>query len=101
MQLLKSGTYVAMDNFFCSPVLFLCLVWHGVFAVGTVKDIHRGASHATRYWKATNQTLKTRGDMSFARFGLLSFTQWLDKKLVRFVSTIHVDEKHFHRLPHR
>ena len=62
-QLRESGTYVAMDNFFTSPILFLCLLLQGVFAVGTLREIHRGASHAVRYWKATRQTPKKRGDM--------------------------------------
>lgn len=87
-------------HFFSSPILFLCLLLHGVFAVGTFRDIHRGASHAVRYWKATKQVLKRRGDMAFARFGVLSFAQWKDKRLVRFVSTIHVEKKDVDRLPH-
>lgn len=72
-QLRGSGTYVAMDNFFTLSILFLCLLQLGVFAVGTLKDIHRGASHAVRYWRVTQQTPKKRGDMAFARFGLLDF----------------------------
>ena len=48
-QLLGSGTYVAIDNFFTSPILILCLILQGVFAVGTLKEIRRGASHAVRY----------------------------------------------------
>lgn len=100
-QLRESGTFVAMDNFFTSPILFLCLVLQGVFAVGTIRDIHRGASHAVRYWRVTRQTPKERGDMAFARFGLLSFTQWKDKRLVRFASTIHVLKDDFIPLEHR
>lgn len=99
-QLLGSGTYVAMDNFFTSPILFLCLLLQGVFAVGTLRDIHRGASHAGRYWRVTMQNLKRRGDMDFARFGFLTFAQWLDKRLVRLVSTTHVKKEHFIPLPH-
>ena len=38
-QLRESGTYVAMDNFFTSPILFLCLLVQGVFAVGTLREI--------------------------------------------------------------
>ena len=100
-QLRESGTYVAMDNFFTSPILFLCLLLQGVFAVGTLREIHRGASHAVRYWKATRQTPKKRGDMAFVRFGLLSFTQWKDKRLVRFASIIHAFKEHFIPLKHR
>ncbi|CAM9919709.1 unnamed protein product [Pylaiella littoralis] len=92
-QLLQSGTYVAMDNFFSSPVLFNCLLWHGLFAVGTLKDIHRGASQAVRYWTTTKQTPRQKGDMAFARFGFLTFTQWKDSKLVRLLSTIHVNKE--------
>lgn len=100
-QLQGSGTHVAMDNFFTSPILFLCLLLQGIFAVGTLREIHRGASHAVRYWRATRQTPKERGDMAFARFGLLNFTQWKDKRLVRLLSTIHVNKEHFFPLPHR
>lgn len=92
---------MAVDNFFTSPILFLCLLQLGVFAVGTLKDIHRGASHAVRYWRVAQQTPKKRGDMAFARFGFLTFVQWLDKRLVRLVSTIHVKSKDFVPLPHR
>ena len=74
-QLRESGTYVTMDSFFTSPILFLCLLMQGVLAVGIPKEIHRGASHAMRYWRATRQILKERGNIPFARFGLLSFTQ--------------------------
>ena len=74
-QLLGSGTYVAMDNFFTSPILFFCLLLQGVFAVGILKEIHRGASHAVRYWRATKQTARKRGDMAFARFGFLTSVQ--------------------------
>jgi len=100
-QLLGSGTRVAMDNFFTSPILFLCLLLNGVFAVGTVKEVHRGASHAIRYWRATRQNPKERGEMAFARFGFLNFTQWMDKRLVRLVSTMHVMTEDFVPLPHR
>lgn len=100
-QLLQSGTYLAMDNFFTSPILFLCLLLHGVFAVGTLRDIHRGATHASRYLRATKQNTKKRGDMAFARFGFLAFTEWKDKRLVRLLSTIHWMKEHFIPLPFR
>lgn len=100
-QLLQSGTYVAMDNFFSSPVLFNCLFWCGLFAVGTLKDIHRGASQAVRYWTTTKQTPRQKGDMAFARFGFLTFTQWKDSKLVRLLSTIHVNKGDFVPIPYR
>ncbi|CAN0453722.1 unnamed protein product, partial [Pylaiella littoralis] len=85
---------------FSSPVLFNCLLWHGLFAVGTLKDIHRGASQAVRYWTTTKQTPRQKGDMAFARFGFLTFTQWKDSKLVRLLSTIHVNNGDFVPIPY-
>ncbi|CAM9689964.1 unnamed protein product, partial [Hapterophycus canaliculatus] len=82
---------------FTSPILFLCLFWCGIFAVGTLRTIHRGAKHAVRYWSASRQ----KGDMSFARYGFLSFAQWKDSRLVHFISTIHVKREHFLPLPKR
>ncbi|CAN0032695.1 unnamed protein product [Pylaiella littoralis] len=99
-QLRQSGTYMAMDNFFSSPILFLCLLWHGIFAVGTLKDIHRGASQAVQYWTVTRQTPRKKGDMVFARFGFLAFAQWKDSKLVRLLSTIHVKKSDFIPIPY-
>lgn len=100
-QLRQSGTYIAMDNFFSSPILFLCLLWHGIFAVGTLKDIHRGASQAVQYWTVTRQTPRKKGEMVFARFGFLAFAQWKDSKLVRLLSTIHVKKSDFIPIPSR
>ncbi|CAM9910357.1 unnamed protein product [Pylaiella littoralis] len=90
-----------MDSFFSSPVLFNCLLWHGLFAVGTLKDIHRGASQAVRYWTTTKQTPRQKGDMAFARVGFLTFTRWKDSRLVRLLSTIHVNKGDFVPIPYR
>ncbi|CAN0414963.1 unnamed protein product [Hapterophycus canaliculatus] len=90
-----------MDNYFASPILLLCLFWRGVFGVGTLRGNHRGAKHAVWYWAASRQSVKKRGDMSFARYGFLAFVQWKDSKLVNFISTIHVKKEHFLPLPYR
>lgn len=98
--LLFPGTHIAMDNFFTSPILFLCLYWNGVFAVGTLRQIHRGATDAVRYWTVTKQAPKKKGQMVFARFGFLSFVQWKDSALVSSLSTIHVAKKDFKPRPY-
>lgn len=77
------------------PFLFMCLLYHGVYAVGTLRDTHRGAKEALRYWSVTKQHVTQKGGMSFARFGHIVFTQWQDSKLVRFLSTIHIRPWHF------
>lgn len=100
-QLLRSGIYMACDNYFTSPILFMCLVWHGVYAVGTLRENHRGSKEAMQYWTMTNQSVKKKGDMSFARFGFLVFTQWVDSKLVKFLSTIHIKPEDFHARAYR
>jgi len=72
-QLQESGTYVAMDKFFASPILFLCLLLQGSsLSESSAKSI---VVRATRCGTGRLQTPKKRGDMAFARFGLLGFTQ--------------------------
>ncbi|CAN0576583.1 unnamed protein product, partial [Ectocarpus sp. 12 AP-2014] len=94
-QLFRSGTYMACDNYFTSPILFMCLLWHGIFAVGTLRDTHRGSKEAIQYWSTRRQYVRKEGEMVFARFGSLVFVQWKDSKLVKFLSTIHLSPKHF------
>lgn len=100
-QLFRSGCFLACDNYFTSPILFMCLMWHGVFAVGTLRDTHRGSKEALRFWSVTKQHVRKKGEMVFARFGGLVFAQWLDSKMVRFLSTIHIRPWHFIRRSYR
>ena len=92
---MRSGVYMACDNYFTSPILFMCLLWHGVYAVGTLRENHRGSKEAIRYWTLTKQHPRKKGEMAFARFGFLAFSQWIDSKLVRFLSTIHIRPQDF------
>ncbi|CAN0381073.1 unnamed protein product, partial [Pylaiella littoralis] len=94
-QLFNSGCYLACDNYFISPILFMCLQWFGVFAVGTLRENHRRSKEAIQFWSLTNQYVRKNGYMVFARFGTLVFTNWQDSKLVRFLSTIHITPEHF------
>lgn len=100
-QLFRSGIYMACDNYFTSPILFMCLVWHGVYAVGTLRENRRGSKEAMRYWGITKQSMKKKGDMSFARFGFLVFTQWWDSKKVKFLSTAHIKPEDLNARPYR
>lgn len=100
-QLRNSGIYVAMDDYFASTILLLCLFRRGGFGVGTLRGNRRGAKHAVRYWAASRQPVKKKREMSFARYGFLAFVRWKDAKLVNFISTIHVKKEHFLPLPYR
>ena len=91
---------LACDNFFTSPILFLCLAACGIFAVGTLRSNLRGAAEAKAWLRENNEEvnnsgLRKRSQMVFARMGDIAFTLWKDSKDVCFASTIHIYEKHF------
>ena len=62
-----SGTYMACDSYFSSPILQLCLKKRGVYAVGTLKSIHRGVLDVKKLWVVNGQKLAEKGEMLFAR----------------------------------
>ena len=99
-----SGVMLACDNFFTSPILFLCLATWGVFAVGTLRSNLRGAADA-KAWMAQNSEemtskcrLRSRSQMLFVRMGDLAFTLWKDSKDIFFATTIHIYKKRFRGL---
>lgn len=89
-HLYNSGTYMACDSYFSSPILFLCLKARGIYAVGTLKSIHRGVQNAKDYWASSKKSVDKKGDMIFARFGNMAFVKWWDSKVVLFLTTIHL-----------
>lgn len=101
-QITYSGTYIAMDNFFSCPILFMCLLFgYQCYAVGTLRANRRGAQSANNVWADCGRAGKKKGDMMFARFGNIAFTQWFDSKPVTFLSTIHIFARHFVPQKHR
>lgn len=89
-----SGRILVMDNYFCSPLLLLCLRVHKIYGVGTLRSDRIGISGAHRFWERTGTPLKVRGDMRVAhttdsRFPL-QLVEWVDSKNVMFGSTVHV-----------
>lgn len=95
-QLKESGTYVAMDNFFTSPIL-LPVIGHRLrsFVVGTSTSNRRRASDAQNVWKLLGLSIRRQGEINSARFGNLCFVQWRDSKAAHFLSTTHMFAAHF------
>lgn len=94
-QLDGSGVSVAMDNYFTSATLLLCLATHDIFAVGTVRKNRMGMGGALQFWKEKKESTKDRGDMLFARNGHLTVVEWIDSKVVHFMSSMHIFESDF------
>lgn len=94
-QLNGSGVSVAMDNYFTSATLLLCLATHDIFAVGTVRKNRMGMSGALQYWKENDESTTDRGYMLFARNGQLTVVEWIDSKEVHFMSSMHMFESDF------
>ena len=89
-KLHDSGTSIALDNYFTSPVLFECLASHDIFAVGTCRTTR--TSGAASYLQSLDRKLTKKGDMHYCRSGETGFVQWKDAKDVTFCSTIHIAE---------
>lgn len=101
-QLDGSGTYMATDSYFTSPILFACLAErYKMYAVGTLKSNIRGLSVAKDFWAHRGRSTRKKGDMCFARFGNMVFTQWMDSKQVLFLSTVHIGSADFIAQPYR
>lgn len=91
-----SGAIIAMDNYFCSPLLLLCLRQHNIFGVGTLRSNRIGLTGARRFWGQGEAEIKERGDMRVAyttdaRFPL-QIVEWVDSRIVMLASTAHVFE---------
>ena len=94
-----SGVHVAMDNFFTSPTLLLCLETHKIYGVGTVRTNRIGLKGAVELFRAEGSKLSNKGDMNFARSGTLAVVEWKDTKIVTLASTIHNTKKDFEPQP--
>ena len=90
VQLRDSGVHVAMDNYFSSPILMGCLATNLIFAVGTLRSNRAGVSGALATWTSKKVQVVEKGAMTFLRWGNMSITQWVDKKKVFFLSTVHI-----------
>lgn len=89
-----SGRILVMDNYFCSPLLLLCLRQHNIYGVGTLRSERIGISGAERFWGRTGAQISARGDMRVAhttdsRFPL-QLVEWVDSKRVMIGSTVHI-----------
>ena len=89
----------AMDNFFTSPTLLLCLETHKIYGVGTVRTNRIGLKGAVELFRAEGSKLSNKGDMNFARSGTLAVVEWKDTKIVTLASTIHNTKKDFEPQP--
>lgn len=100
-----SGIHIAMDNYFTSPLLFLCLKDHSIFAVGTCRRNKVGISGAFEYWSRRGEVLEKQGDMRFARTAApeeeFMTVEWEDSSTVLILSTVHVHAKDFVPMEHR
>lgn len=93
-QIERKGVHVAMDNYFTSPMLQLCLLTHGIFSVGTVRKNRAGVAGAVAFWEEQGVEAKKRGQMTFARCGELSIVRWIDSVALLLASTAHIYEEH-------
>ena len=96
-----SGVKVAMDNYFTSPVLALCLAEHCLWVVGTVRKNRTGLCGVAQFWNDNGMSVKARGDMVFGRFEGLSVVRWVDSTDLHLLSTVHIFESDFQRKPYQ
>ena len=82
-NLLDSGHFIYMDNYYTSPELFEQLHFRETCACGTVKENCKGLPEALKVSK-----LK-KGDGYFWRNGPVLAIRWYDKRAVFMLSTIH------------
>ena len=94
-QIDGSGVSIAMDNYFTSATLLLCLASHDIFAVGTVRENRIGMDGALQFWAESDMSTVDRADMLFARNGHLTVVEWIDSKVVHFMSSMHIFESDF------
>lgn len=92
-KIIDSGVTIAMDNYFTSAPLFLCLATHDIFAVGTLRSNRVGLDGAQKLWKDKGMKAIERGEMTMARSPAeLAVTTWVDSQVVHFLSTKHIFE---------
>ena len=83
----NSGRHLYCDNYYSSPQLFLALWSLGIGACGTVRTNRRGVPAAMR-----SRAKMTKGEVkSINKEGILSL-QWMDKRKVTVISTLHNDD---------
>ena len=85
---LDQGYHLFTDNFYTSHDLAESLIDRSTALVGTVQSKRRGFPDRLKNVKEM-QRYGQRGDMRFEREGNIVYIQWLDKRVVTVLSTIH------------
>lgn len=85
---LDQGYQLFTDNYYTSQALAEALVARQTALVGTVQAKRVGFPDRLKNVKAM-QRYGSRGDMRFERNGHCLYVQWLDKRVVTVLSTIH------------
>ena len=85
----NTGLDLYTDNYYTSPYLYLELYKRGVNACGTARTNRRDFP---KVLICKRKTGKERGFYDFRSKGPLLATVWFDKRLIYFVSTLHVAE---------
>ena len=85
---LNQGYQLFTDNYFTSYVLATSLINNGTELVGTVRANRRGFPDRLKNTKILERH-GTSGDMRYERPDDIVFVQWLDKRVVTVLSTMH------------
>lgn len=60
VQIDGAGIHIAIDNYFTSVTLLLCLASHDIFAVGTLRKNRTGVPSAIEFWEKDDKTFNER-----------------------------------------
>ncbi len=78
-----------LDNYYTSPILFVKLHQNNTYACGTART-HRKNYPAELAIKGSEATKLDRGFYDYRTCGPLTSFVWKDKKVINFLSTVHV-----------
>ena len=87
-SIFNQGYHVFFDNFYTGVQLVLDLIKEKVYSCGTMNIRRKGLPPAFKETKPFEKN-NSRGSMRWKRIGDLVFLQWLDNKVVTFLSSIH------------
>ena len=85
---LNQGYQLFTDNYYTSYVLATSLINNGTELVGTVRANRRGFPDRLKNTKILER-YGSSGDMRYERADDIVFVQWLDKRVVTVLSTMH------------
>ena len=92
-DLLKCGYWLFTDNYYTSPTLAESLMDATTQLVGTLRCNRTGVPKSLRDVKTFERKGK-RGDMRYVRNNCILYLQWLDKRSVSLLSTVHCATDH-------